>query len=85
MKKHIDKMQEMFTLRNIFNFIVMFLASGTIFVAMVYGLVNAGNKEQKMMCLEYQEYAQQFEHFWISVESKVACDKFGIEINAEIH
>ena len=85
MKKHIDKMQEMFTLRNIFNFILMFLSSGVIFVAMVYGFMNASGAEEKGVCLDYQEYAKEFTGFWISAEMKVKCDNYNIPIDAQVH
>lgn len=85
MRQHIEKFQEMFTLRNIFNFVMMFLSSGVIFVAMIYGFIGADSEEQKNTCLTYQQYSREFEHFWISAESKVMCNKFGIEIDAEVH
>lgn len=85
MRQHIKTIEEILTLRNVFNFIIMFLASGVLFVAMLYLFFSADGKEKKMQCIQYQDYSKELVGFWISASDKVACDNVGIVIDAPVH
>jgi len=85
MKKIIDEVESVFTLKNIVKFVMMFIASGVVFVGLVYVLFTGTEKSQKVQCIKYQAYAKEFEGFWISAEDKVECDAVGISVDVPVH
>ena len=85
MKRLIKEVEKTFTVKKIFNFILMFVSSGILFVAILYLLFSVNDTEKKMQCYKYQQYSEEFSNFWISASDKVACDNLDIIVNASVH